>query len=160
MASLRPRPSRVIERRADYALGVIDDLVVIVLFPPSADDPAHLYACVGAIQEESARRGRPVRLLVILHVAPRPPAASVRGAWMELAPRNDALLSKMALVVRGEGFAASIQRAIVASLIAVLRPRVKTAIFRELREGLAHVAEPGQLIEPAVAFCERELGAA
>ncbi len=157
--SISGTKARVVDRTANHAIGVYGDIVITYAFRGTVDDPSHLTVTGDLVRTEAERRGRGVRLLVVLAEAglSRPPSPAVRAVAQKTAERHAAHVSKVALVVKGEGFGSAIHRAVISGMIALLRPAIRPAIVADAGAALAHLLEPGEPSDEVLRFCEHEL---
>jgi hypothetical protein len=148
---------RVVERTENHALGVYGDIVIMYTFPGCVDDPRHVFASVETVIAESRRGRRPVRSLIVFPDEPRPPSAALREAWQKAIPSTTGHVASVAMVVRSTGFGGAIQRAVVSSLMMLLRGRVVGSVQPDLRAALRYLGVAGAEIEAVARFCEGEL---
>jgi hypothetical protein len=120
-----------------------------------------VHAGADAVLAEHGRSRAPVRLLVVFPEASRtpPPSNEVRAAVTKEARAHAAIVSKVAVALGGEGFAAATQRAVVAGVVALLRTQGKVTITADLPTAVAKLVEPGEDASTILEFCERELAA-
>jgi len=153
-----PAPrGRVVHRNDKHAVGVFDDIVVLYMLRDASSDPSHVPIAAEALRAQAERTRRPARALAVLAGTAGPPSAAVRAAWQRASRTYTATVGKMAIVIQGDGFEAAMRRAAVNGLLLVIRPSVRPAIVRELREGLVHLIEPHESVEAVAHFCEHEL---
>jgi hypothetical protein len=149
--------ARVVTRTKTFALGVYDDIVIMALFAGAADDPRHVTEAADLVKAQHERLGRPLRLLALMHATLRPPSAGVRDAFARVIPGTSSLLSRLALVVIGEGFEAAIHRGAATGFRLMVRAKMDTSIHSTLPEALGKLLAANEPREPLIQFCEREL---
>jgi hypothetical protein len=152
-------PFRVVDRTPNHAIGTYGDLVITYAFRGTIDDPAHLTVTGDLLRAEARRLGRPVRFLAVLAEAElsKPPSPVVRELAKKTMERRVGEVHKAALVVIGQGFGSAIHRAVVGSIVTILRPAVRPMVAADVRAALGYLLEPSERIDDVVAFCEQDL---
>jgi hypothetical protein len=154
-----PGQGRVVERTPNHAIGVYDDMVILYAFPGSSEDARHLLVTSEVVKAEANRLKRPVRLLAVLTHSglTSPPSVAVRATVQERAHRDVDHVSKVSIVVAGEGFGAAIHRAVVSGILGVFGGAVRPFVCADVRHALAYLLAPEQVNDGVLQFCEREL---
>jgi len=151
--------SRVVQRTANHAIGLYEDLVITYAFRGTVDDPRHISVTAELVRAENERRGERVRVMFVLAEASisRPPSAEVRATAQRLIAQHEGRVSKVAVVVAGEGFGPAIHRAVFGGIMAVLRPSIRPLVVADARSALTHLLEPDEPLDLVLRFCEEEL---
>lgn len=149
--------ARVVEQTKNHAIGVVGDIVVIVAFRGSVEDPLHALVGERAVVTEAKRTAAPVRLLVVLPEASlsKPPSDAVRERIRLVIRRTIHHVAKLAVVVSGEGFGSAIHRAAIGVIASMHRTEPRPRVVADVGEALRHLLREDEPAGDILAFCER-----